>query len=91
MGGGDPINLAVESTDALDAWERHLTSLGVEHSGVIQGGAGHLLVVADSDGIFVRLADVPTGGAENIEMPQGNPEPDDPRLNPPSMQHPHSG
>jgi catechol 2,3-dioxygenase-like lactoylglutathione lyase family enzyme len=89
--GYDPLNLAVGATEDLDAWERHFNAVGVEHSSVIQGGAGKLLVVADPDGIFVRLADVPDGGVENITMPKGNPEPDDPWLNPPSMQHPAPG
>jgi catechol 2,3-dioxygenase-like lactoylglutathione lyase family enzyme len=90
MRGCDPIMLAVESTEALDAWARHFDSLGVAHSGVIQGGAGHLLVVADSDGIYIRIGEVPAGGVENIQMPKGDPEPDDPWLNPPPMQHPRS-
>jgi catechol 2,3-dioxygenase-like lactoylglutathione lyase family enzyme len=88
--GYDPLNLAVVATDDLQAWERHFNSLAVKHSSVIQGGAGKLLVVEDPDGIFIRLADVPDGGVDNITMPKGNPEPDDPWLNPPSMQHPQS-
>ena len=88
MHGCDPINLAVESTEALQAWARHLDSMQVEHSTVIKGGAGNLLVLADPDGIYIRIAEVPAGGVENITMPRGNPEPDDPWLNPPPMQHP---
>jgi catechol 2,3-dioxygenase-like lactoylglutathione lyase family enzyme len=91
MRGIDPIMLAVESSEALEAWAHHLDSLGVQHSSVIKGGAGHLLVVADPDGIYIRIGEVPAGGVENIVMPQGNPEPDDPWLNPPPMQHPQGG
>jgi catechol 2,3-dioxygenase-like lactoylglutathione lyase family enzyme len=91
MRGIDPIMLAVESTEAIEAWAQHFDSLGVEHSSVIQGGAGHLLVVADPDGIYIRIGEVPSGGVGNIVMPRGNPEPDDPWLNPPPMQHPQSG
>ena len=91
MRGCDPINLVVESTEELHAWARHLDSLDVEHSSVIQGGACRLLVLADPDGIYIRIADVPAGGVENIIMPQGNPEPDNPWLNPPPMQHPQNG
>ena len=91
MRGCDPINLAAESAEALQAWARHLDSLDVEHSSVIQGGPGHLLVLADPDGIYIRISEVPAGGVENIKMPQGNPEPDVPWLNPPSMQHPRTG
>ena len=91
MRGCDPINLAVESVGDLHAWARHLDAVDVEHSTVIEGGAGHLLVLADPDGIYIRIADVPAGGVENIVMPRGNPEPDDPWLNPPPMQHPDGG
>jgi catechol 2,3-dioxygenase-like lactoylglutathione lyase family enzyme len=88
MRGCDPINLAVESAEALQDWARHLDPLGVEHSGVIQAGPGHLLVLADPDDIYIRLSEVPAGGVENIKMPRGNPEPNNPWLNPPPMQHP---
>jgi catechol 2,3-dioxygenase-like lactoylglutathione lyase family enzyme len=91
MRGCDPINLAVESVATLDAWARHLESAGAEHSSVIEGGAGHLLVIADPDGVYIRISEVPAGGVENIKMPRGNPEPDDPWLNPPAMQHPRRG
>jgi catechol 2,3-dioxygenase-like lactoylglutathione lyase family enzyme len=84
----DTITLAVNSPEDLQAWAAHLDSQHVEHSPVIKGAAGHLLVVADPDGIFIRIGDVPTGGVTEIKMPQGNPEPDGPWLNPPAMQHP---
>jgi hypothetical protein len=37
----------------LQAWVRHLDDLGVDHSGVINGGAGHLMVLADPDDIYI--------------------------------------
>jgi catechol 2,3-dioxygenase-like lactoylglutathione lyase family enzyme len=86
--GYDPIDLAVDSVGALNAWLAHLDSLGVEHSPVITGGAGHLMVLADPDGIFIRIAEIPVGGVADIQMPDGDPEPDDLWLKPPSMQHP---
>jgi catechol 2,3-dioxygenase-like lactoylglutathione lyase family enzyme len=88
VAGYDPINLAVASVDGLRAWAQHLDAEGVDNSGVIAGGAGQLLVFADPDGLFLRIAEVPAGGVENIVMPKGNPEPDDAWLSPPSMQHP---
>jgi catechol 2,3-dioxygenase-like lactoylglutathione lyase family enzyme len=91
MRGCDPINLAAESAESLQAWARHLDLLDVEHSSVIHGGAGHLLVLADPDGIYIRISEVPAGCVENIKMPKGNPEPGDPWLNPPSMRHPETG
>jgi catechol 2,3-dioxygenase-like lactoylglutathione lyase family enzyme len=86
--GYDPINFAAASVTDLQAWAAHLDEERIEHSGVITGGAGHLLVFADPDGAFVRISEVPAGGVENIVMPKGNPEPDDPWLSPPSMTHP---
>jgi catechol 2,3-dioxygenase-like lactoylglutathione lyase family enzyme len=85
----DTITLAVESADALETWAAHLDDQHAEHSPVTKGAAGHLLVVADPDRIFIRLADLPAGGVTEIKMPKGNPEPDTPWLNPPAMQHPH--
>ena len=46
------------------------------------------MVLADPDGMYIRIAEVPAGGVENITMPKGDPEPDDLWLKPPSMQHP---
>jgi catechol 2,3-dioxygenase-like lactoylglutathione lyase family enzyme len=86
--GYDPIDLAVDSVDALQEWTTHLDGLGVDHSPVITGGAGHLMVLADPDGIFIRIAEVPAGGVADITMPDGDPEPDDLWLKPPSMRHP---
>jgi catechol 2,3-dioxygenase-like lactoylglutathione lyase family enzyme len=88
IGGYDPIDLAVDSVDALQEWVRHLDVQGVDHSPVITGGAGHLMVLADPDGIFIRIAEVPAGGVGDIQMPDGDPEPDDLWLKPPSMQRP---
>lgn len=86
--GYDPVNLAVASVVDLRDWVRHLDAEGVANSGVVAGGAGHLLVFADPDGLFLRIAEVPQGGVGNITMPAGDPEPDDPWLSPPSMRHP---
>jgi catechol 2,3-dioxygenase-like lactoylglutathione lyase family enzyme len=88
MRGYDPIMLAAESADALTAWARHLDNEGVHHSPVITGGAGHLMVLADPDGTYIRIGEVPAGGVDDVKMPEGDPEPDDPWLKPPSMQHP---
>jgi catechol 2,3-dioxygenase-like lactoylglutathione lyase family enzyme len=88
MRGCDPIMLAAESADVLTSWARHLDDEGVDHSPVITGGAGHLMVLADPDGIYIRIGEVPAGGVGDIRMPEGDPEPNDPWLKPPSMQHP---
>jgi hypothetical protein len=54
--GYAPIDLAVDSSDALLAWARHLDDLGVDHSAVITGGAGHLMVLAKPDRIYISMA-----------------------------------
>ncbi|HEY2447431.1 MAG TPA: VOC family protein [Mycobacterium sp.] len=88
MHGYDPIMLAAQSADVLGAWARHLDAEGVDHSAVIIGGAGHLMVLADPDGTYIRIGEVPAGGVGDIAMPAGDPELDDPWLHPPAMQHP---
>jgi catechol 2,3-dioxygenase-like lactoylglutathione lyase family enzyme len=53
--GYDFLTLAVEDRAALDDWTGHLDALGVEHSPPITGLLGHLLVVPDPDGHYLRL------------------------------------
>jgi hypothetical protein len=45
-------------------------------------------LLADPDGIFIRIAEVPAGGAADIQMPDSDPEPDGLWLKPPSVRHP---
>ncbi|HWT47272.1 MAG TPA: VOC family protein [Mycobacterium sp.] len=74
--GCDPINLAAESAEALQAWAQHLDSLDVEHSSVIQGGAGHLLVLADPDGIYIRISEVyQPAASKTSKCPRAIPSP----------------
>lgn len=84
----DPITLAVDSVATLTGWVEHLDSLGADHSGLLTGGAGTLLVIRTPDDLFLRIAEMPAGGVENIVMTEGNPEPDGPWLNPEPMRHP---
>lgn len=88
VAGYDPVNFAAAEVADLHKWVAHLDEQGVANSGVIAGGAGHMVVFADPDGLYLRISEVPPGGVENIVMPKGNPEPDDPWLSPPSMRHP---
>jgi catechol 2,3-dioxygenase-like lactoylglutathione lyase family enzyme len=91
MAGYDPVNLAAASVADLHDWVAHLEAERVDNSGVLTGGAGHLLVLSDPDGTFLRISEVPAGGVAGIVMPKGNPEPDDPWLSPPQMTHPSIG
>jgi catechol 2,3-dioxygenase-like lactoylglutathione lyase family enzyme len=88
MDGYDPISFAAGGTDELEAWVAHLDAEGIDHSPITAGAAGHLLVLADLDGTFLRLLEMPEGGVANITMREGNPEPEGPWVALPSMRHP---
>ena len=47
--GMDHFALLVTSREELDAWEQHLTELGVEHSPVVDKPYGSVLPVKDPD------------------------------------------
>jgi hypothetical protein len=53
--GFDPIVFAVQGHGDLEKWEKFLTSVGVEHSEVLRGIIGWLLVCTDPDGLSIRL------------------------------------
>ena len=55
MRGFDPIVFAVQGHSDLKKWEHFLTSVGIEHSGVLRGIIGWLLVFTDPDGLSIRL------------------------------------
>ncbi|HEX3791674.1 MAG TPA: VOC family protein [Pseudonocardiaceae bacterium] len=62
--GYDPITFAVADRVALDEWVRHLDEVGVEHSPVLRGFVGQLLVFPDPDGLVLRLYTAAAGVAE---------------------------
>ena len=39
----------------MEAWERHLDELGVEHGELVDAGYGHVLTSRDPDGIPVEF------------------------------------
>ena len=53
--GFDPVSFAVRTRDDLETWARHLDSLDVKHSPVIEASAGWLLVFDDPDGLTLHL------------------------------------
>ena len=53
--GFDPVSLSVLDQGALRSWSEHFTKLGFEHSPVLVGFVGWLLVIEDPDGRRVRL------------------------------------
>ena len=84
----DLLSLAVDTDDQLEQWSHHLDSLHVEHSPVLQGAGGSLIVLADPDGKYVRLMGVAAGGPETLSAQVKNVDPEGPWLNPAPMRRP---
>lgn len=53
--GLDPVTFAVDTHDALTRLERHLGEHGIDHSPVLRGLAGWILVARTPDGLAVRF------------------------------------
>jgi catechol 2,3-dioxygenase-like lactoylglutathione lyase family enzyme len=53
--GFDPVSLSVLNQAALRSWSEHFTKLGFEHSPVLVGFVGWLLVIEDPDGRRIRF------------------------------------
>ncbi len=55
MRGFDPIVFAVQGHADLHKWANFLTSAGIDHSSILRGIIGWLLVFTDPDGLSIRL------------------------------------
>jgi len=53
--GLDHLSIACEDRDEVEAWERHLIELGVEHGDLVDAGYGRVLTSRDPDGIPVEF------------------------------------
>jgi len=53
--GFDPVSLSVVDQAALRSWSEHFAQLGYNHSPVLIGFVGWLLVIEDPDGRRIRL------------------------------------
>jgi catechol 2,3-dioxygenase-like lactoylglutathione lyase family enzyme len=53
--GFDPVSLSVLDQSALRSWGEHFTKLGFEHSPILVGFLGWLLVIEDPDGRRIRF------------------------------------
>jgi catechol 2,3-dioxygenase-like lactoylglutathione lyase family enzyme len=62
--GFDPVTLSVQGPKDLEAWAAHLDALGIEHSPVLAGMIGWLLVVRDPDQRPIRFYTLDTHGPE---------------------------
>lgn len=66
--GYDPVTFIAGSDDDLDGWVRHLDDAGVDHSQVITGLGGRLVVLSDPDGTYLRLLTMPDAGLDAVRM-----------------------
>ena len=53
--GLDHLSIACGDRAEVEAWERHLDELGVEHGELVDAGYGHVLTSRDPDGIPVEF------------------------------------
>jgi glyoxylase I family protein len=53
--GLDHVSIACTDRVEVEAWERHLDELGVEHGELVDAGYGHVLTSRDPDGIPVEF------------------------------------
>ena len=67
------------STTGANTW----TALGVEHSPILRGAGGAVLVIVDPDGKYIRLMMQPPGGLASQTMPDNPRCPEGPWLNAP--------
>ena len=84
----DVIVLAVDSAEQLNGWIEHLDANEVEHSPVITGGGGAVVIIVDPDGKFIRLMVSPPGGVAAQTLPAAHLDPEGPWLNSAPMRHP---
>jgi hypothetical protein len=53
--GFDPLTLAVETHGDLETWRAHFDAKGIDHSPILVGFLGWVLVSEDPDGRRIRL------------------------------------
>ena len=64
QGGFDPVTLAVQKQADLNRWVDHLDRVGIEHSPILAGLIGWVLVIKDPEGRFIRFYTLETHGPE---------------------------
>lgn len=84
----DLIVLALDTDEQFDQWIEHLDAHGVEHSPVLAGGGGAVIVIVEPDGKFIRLMKQPPGGLASQTLPDTPLDPEGPWLDAPPMRHP---
>jgi len=53
--GLDHLSIACADRVEVEAWERHLDELGVQHGDLVDAGYGHVLTSRDPDGIPIEF------------------------------------
>ena len=90
IAGYDPVTFGVADRAALDDWISHLDAVGVEHSPVIAGFAGHLIEFRTPDGLAIRAYTDLTDGVAGAKLRPEQADIDNPWINPPLMVRPKS-
>ena len=73
ISGFDPVTLAVQTMADVERWAAHLDSAGIQHSGVLRGMIGWLLVFKDPDGLSIRLYTLETHEVDMDNSDIGSP------------------
>jgi catechol 2,3-dioxygenase-like lactoylglutathione lyase family enzyme len=84
----DLMVLALDTDAQFDDWITHLDANGVEHSPILPGDGGPVMVIVEPDGKFIRLMKQPPGGLASQTMPDTPLDPHGPWLDAIPMRHP---
>jgi catechol 2,3-dioxygenase-like lactoylglutathione lyase family enzyme len=85
VAGYDPVTYSVADRAELDRWMAHLDVCKVDHSPVISGYIGHLLIFADPDGLELRLYTNSEEDSDTVDFDPSRADIDSPWANPPLM------
>ncbi|MET0454295.1 MAG: VOC family protein [Mycobacterium sp.] len=84
----DLMVLALDTDEQFHDWIEHLDANDVEHSPILPGGGGPVIVIVEPDGKFIRLMKQPSGGLASQTMPDKPLDPHGPWLDAAPMRHP---
>jgi catechol 2,3-dioxygenase-like lactoylglutathione lyase family enzyme len=84
----DLMVLGLDTDEQVDDWVEHLDAHNIEHSPILPGGGGPVIVIVEPDGKFIRLMKQPPGGLALQTMPDKPLDPQGNWLDAPPMRHP---
>jgi catechol 2,3-dioxygenase-like lactoylglutathione lyase family enzyme len=85
VAGYDPVTYGVANRAELDRWATHLDACKVDHSPIITGYIGHVLIFSDPDGLILRLYTNPEQGLDAADFDPSRADIDSPWLQSPLM------